>query len=45
MTYKMPFRRTILHFEQRFLIEADTFIVRSPSGFDRERSGFQNAKV
>ncbi len=26
MTYKTPLRLTILHFEQRFLIDADTFI-------------------
>lgn len=32
MTYKMPLRLTILHLEQRFFIEADTFIITSPRG-------------
>jgi len=27
MTYKRPLRFTILHFAQRFLIDADTFTV------------------
>lgn len=30
MTNKMPFRRTILHFAQRFRMDGDTFITPSP---------------
>ncbi len=33
MTYTMPLRLTILHFEQRFLIEDDTFIIKAPLRF------------
>lgn len=31
MTYTVPLRRTILHFEQRFLTDEETFIFRTPS--------------
>jgi hypothetical protein len=31
MTYKIPFRFTILHFEQRFLIDDVTFIRKNSS--------------
>ena len=30
MTYKTPLRLTILHFEQRFLTEDDTFTITTP---------------
>ncbi len=30
MTYKTPLRLTILHFEQRFLTEDETFTITSP---------------
>jgi hypothetical protein len=32
MMYKRPLRLTTLHFEQRFLIDDDTFIILTPSG-------------
>lgn len=30
MTYKTPLRLTILHFEQRFLTEDETFTMTTP---------------
>ncbi len=32
MIYKRPLRFTTLHFEQRFLIDDDTFILLTPNG-------------
>lgn len=29
MTYNLPLRLTILHFEQRFLIDAETFMTQN----------------
>jgi hypothetical protein len=31
MIYKRPLRLTTLHFEQRFLIDDDTFIILTPN--------------
>ncbi len=46
MTYTMPLRLTILHLEQRFLIEADTFMITSPSHKSSDRALFSGgAKI
>lgn len=42
----MPLRLTILHLEQRFLIEADTFMTTSPSHKSSDRALFSGrAKI
>ena len=35
MIYKRPLRLTTLHFEQRFLIDDDTFIHLTPNYYQR----------